>query len=419
MDKPCYTTDKNLSRGSEGGNSPMRRRDNKGRILQPGESQLASGKYRYRYVDAMGNRKDVYSWRLKDTDPVPSGRRKEQALREREKQIEKLLLQGIISVDMTVNELVERYVSIKTGATHNTKSGYITVQNLLAKEPFGNRRIDQIKTSDAKLFLIRLQKTLGKGYSTIQNVRGVLRPAFQMAVDDDLLLKNPFGFELHTVVVNDSKKREAISLEDQTRFLQFVESDSHYHIYADAFELLFLTGLRISEFCGLTVKDIDFEKKMIHVNKQLQRNRNMEYLIVPTKTTSGTRDIPMTDRVEVILRRIVNNRAKVRREPIIKGVTGFLYLDKNGKPLVAQHWEKYMQLAREKYDRTHEVPLPLITPHVCRHTFCTQMAMRSISPKALQYLMGHSEVNVTLNTYTHSGPDYARAELVRLREITG
>ena len=55
--------------------------------------------------------------------------------------------------------------------------------------------------------LIKLQRD-GRGYSSIHSIRGVLRPAFQMAVDDDLILKNPFGFELGTILVNDSQKRE-------------------------------------------------------------------------------------------------------------------------------------------------------------------------------------------------------------------
>lgn len=54
-------------------------------------------------------------------------------------------------------------------------------------------RIDKIKLSDAKGWLIKLQSD-GRGYSTIHTVRGVIRPAFQMALDDDLIRKNPFEF---------------------------------------------------------------------------------------------------------------------------------------------------------------------------------------------------------------------------------
>lgn len=77
-------------------------------------------------------------------------------------------------------------------------------------ERYLSTRIGDVKTSDAKLFLIKLQQD-GKRYSTVKTVRGVLRPVFQMAVDDDVLYKNPFGFELAGVVVNDSVTREALT----------------------------------------------------------------------------------------------------------------------------------------------------------------------------------------------------------------
>ena len=76
-----------------------------------------------------------------------------------------------------------------------TMTNYNYVRNLLTKEEFSGRRIGEVKTSDAKLFLIKLQKD-EKGHTTIKTVRGVLKPAFRMAVDDDVLTKNPFGFAL-------------------------------------------------------------------------------------------------------------------------------------------------------------------------------------------------------------------------------
>ena len=82
--------------------------------------------------------------------------------------------------------------------------------------------------------------------------------------------------------------------------------------------------------------------------------------------------------------------------------------------MVALHWEKYMQHAREKYNREHLLQLPPITPHVCRHTFCSNMAKSGMNPKTLQYLMGHSDISVTLNTYTHIGYDDAKEELKRV-----
>ncbi len=95
---------------------------------------------------------------------------------------------------MTVLELVQRYISQKRGVKHNTQANYNFVINVIKKEEFGAKRINTIKLSDAKTWLIKLQDD-GRGYSSIHSIRGVVRPElFQMAVDDDLINKNPFEF---------------------------------------------------------------------------------------------------------------------------------------------------------------------------------------------------------------------------------
>lgn len=378
------------------------RRDNKGRKLATGESQDKDGRYRYKYNDSFGKRKSVYSWRLTESDPYPKGKRKDISLREKEKVIEKAL-SGAVSTnggDMTVLELVQRYISQKRGVKHNTQANYNFVINVIKKEEFGAKRIDTIKLSDAKAWLIKLQDD-GRGYSSIHSIRGVIRPAFQMAVDDDLIRKNPFEFQLATVVVNDSVTREAITRKQQREFLRFIKEDKHICKYYDGIYILFNTGLRVSEFVGLTISDIEFDKQRIKIDHQLQRTRNMEYEILTPKTEKGERYVPMKEDVADCFRRIIQNRKHLKIEPMIDGYSGFLFLDKNDMPMVALHWEKYFQHIREKYNSIYKVQMTCITPHVCRHTFCSNMAKSGMNPKTLQYIMGHSDIGVTLNTYTH------------------
>ena len=391
------------------------RRDNKNRKLWTGESQDKDGRYVYKYTDAFGKRKALYSWRLTEADAAPKGKRKDLSLREKEKVLQKEVSDGIVpdGGNMTVLELVKRYVSQKRGVRHNTEANYKFVINIIAKEPFGQKRIDKVKLSDAKAWLIKLQDD-GRGYSTIHTVRGVIRPAFQMAMDDDLIRRNPFEFQLCTVVVNDSVTREAITRKQERQFLDFIKNDKHFCRYYDGIYILFHTGLRISEFVGLTIADIDFKNRKINVDHQLQRKRNMEYIIEETKTEAGVRQIPMTDDVYECFQRIVANRKKPKVEPLIGGRTGFLYLDKNEMPMVALHWEKYFQHIREKYNSIYRVQMPTITPHVCRHTFCSNMAKSGMNPKTLQYIMGHSDISVTLNTYTHVKFEDAEEELKKV-----
>ena len=396
-----------------------KRRDNRGRILHNGEFQMNDGRYRFKYTDRYGKVKVVYSWRLDHNDRTPEGKKKTESLREMERKIQADLLDNVATNggDLTVLALAEKYISTKTGVRPTTQAGYVTVINWLKKDPFGTKRIDTIRISDAKCWLIKLQKEDGKSFSAIHSIRGVLRPAFQMAVDDDLIRKNPFGFQMVDVLINDSVTREAISREDERKFLKFVKEDEHFSKYYEGIYILFKTGMRISEFCGLTLKDIDFKNHTVNINHQLQKRAKIGYYIEETKTACGKRVIPLTEDVEECFKKIVKNRKPPKNEPIVDDYWGFLYFDKDGSIMYALHWEHYFKHILEKYNSIYRVPLPKITPHVCRHTYCSNMAKSGMNPKALQYLMGHSDIGVTLNTYTHLNFEDAKEEVIRVTNV--
>ena len=139
-----------------------------------------------------------------------------------------------------------------------------------------------------------------------------------------------------------------------------MHDDVVYCKYYEVVYILFHTGMRISKFCGLTLKDIDLENRTVNIDHQLQRTSDMRYIIETTKTDAGTRVLPITEDV---------------------------------------------------------AQMPNITPHVCRHTYCSNMAKSGMNPKTLQYLMGHSDISVTMNVYTHIGFDDAEEELKRMEEF--
>lgn len=393
------------------------RRDSKGRILKENEQQRADGRYLYTYTDPVTKKKKfIYSWKLEKHDKTPAGKKVDLSLREKEKLIEKDLRDGISyeAGDVTVLQLVERYVDQKRNVRPTTRNGYKTVLNVLAKDPFGQKNIAKIKVSDAKLWLIGLQDS-GRSYSSIHSIRGVVRPAFAMAVEDDLLRKNPFDFELAKVLVNDAVQRDALTPKQERDFLKFIKEDEHFKRYYDGMFILFKTGLRISELCGLTIHDIDLQERTINVHKQLQYTGGQGAYIEQTKTNAGTRVLPMTDEVYEVFKRIISSREKPRVERIVGGYSRFLFLDNKGKPMLAYQWEKKFQYAVAKYNKIYKVELPTITPHVCRHTYCTNMAKSGISIKTLQYLMGHSDISVTMNVYTHLKLEDAQDELEKLK----
>lgn len=361
---------------------PNKRKDNKGRLLRTGESQRKDLTYMYRYTDMRGKRQCVYADDLNK-------------LREKEKKIQLDTLQGldISGGGITVIELVERYVSLRRNVRYKTTVGYNFVLNVLRKEEFGYQQVNKVRVVDAKRFLLNLYDK-GRGYSSINSIKGVLKPAFQMAVNDDYLRKNPFDFRMD-LIPNNSQKR----------------------VYYDEIIVLLGTGMRISEFMGLTFSDLDFEERKIRVDHQLTRTRNGKYYVEKTKTENGVRFIYMTDEVKEALLNIIASRQKPRKEMVVDGYKGFLLLDKDGKPKVAMHLEHVMKRLLDKYNATHEEQLPRITPHVLRHTFCTRMAERGMNPKTLQYLMGHADITVTLNVYTHASYTKVADEMAQITAV--
>ena len=211
-----------------------------------------------------------------------------------------------------------------------------------------------------------------------------------------MIRRNPFDFKLVDVVSNDSQKRIAMTEEQQTLWMDFIREDKTYCKYYDEFVVLLGTGMRVSEFCGLTKADLDFTGRKIRVDHQLVRERGGKYYVEKTKTECGCRYIPMTDEVYRSLQNILSRRKRVKTETIIDGYSGFLLLDKNDSPKVALHIENEMRWAMKKYQKLHpDKPLPHITPHVFRHTFCTNYANDGMDIKNLQYLMGLSLIHIS------------------------
>lgn len=119
-----------------------------------------------------------------------------------------------------------------------------------------------------------------------------------------------------------------------------MKAGKYFNRYCECIYILFHTGLRISEFVGLSVSDMDLENGRIKVEHQLKRKAIWNIL---RKKTSGTRVIPMTDEVKTSFVNLIKNKKRTKVEPIIDGKTSVLYLDKNIMPIVALHWEKYFK----------------------------------------------------------------------------
>ena len=372
-----------------------KRKDKKGRIFRSGEGQRPNKTYFYRY-----HRNSDKKWCYVYAPTL-------EELRQKEEVIQRDLLDGIdyAGGEITVAELVDRYINLRRGLKENSMRAYGSAVKRIHADPFGQKPIKTVKLSDAKGWLVFLHDS-GIKQNTIGVLQSVVRPAFEMAVDDDIIRKNPFKFKLSDVVPKDAYVRDALTKEQQEKYLQFVQDCGGN--YYDDIVILLGTGLRVSELYGLTRADIDFDRRCIHVRRQLCRTAEKPYFVTPPKTKSGIRNVPMTDAVYMALMRVVKARTHPKVELLVDGHSGFLFLDKSGMPKVAMHLENYMRGLKARFEKAYGKPVPRITPHVLRHTFCTNAQQAMLDVKSLQYLMGHSTASVTLDVYTHS--DFESAE---------
>ena len=215
-----------------------------------------------------------------------------------------------------------------------------------------------------------------------------------------------FSCAVSDLIPDDSQERVPLTKEQQEKYLTFINDYGNDNYYDDIVILLG-TGLRVSELYGLTKTDVDLKNRCLYVRRQLCRTAENPYFITTPKTSSGVRRVPMSESVYQAFFHAIQARPHPQIEMIIDGCSGFIFLDKDEKPKVAMHLQNYMRCMQKKFEKLYGSCIPHVTPHVLRHTFCTNLQQAGIDVKSLQYLMGHSNVSVTLDVYTHTDSDFA------------
>ena len=385
-----------------------KRRDNKNRLLQKGEGQRSDGKYYYRYrLDNDKKWHYIYASTLA-------------GLRERKKDVEKAVEQRCSYQEgqATVVEIISRYMELKKSLAENSKRAYGTAINRIKEDPIAAQKISKIRVSDAKKFCVR-QLDKGFSYNTISGMKNVLSPAFQMAVDDEYIIKNPFAFKLSDVIPRGQKEKQILTSAQEAELLSFELQYAWYtsqkkrknptlkwvgsiNSYYNAMVVLLGTGIRVSEMCGLTLNDVDFEENCIYINKQLCRSPNKLYYVTSPKSQSGNRVIPMSKDVRKAFQNEIKQRTPKPFE--IDGYKDFVFLTPTGLPQVSFHIQGHIKSLVKWIQKEHDPNFPSITPHALRHTFCSRMQAK-LDLKCLQYLMGHSSADITLDVYSHVSVD--------------
>ena len=197
-----------------------KRRDSKGRILRTGESQRKDGRYAYKYTDSTGKPQFVYAWKLVATDKTPAGKRDDISLREKEKEINRDIADGIDTVGkkMTVCQLYAKQNSQRADVKRGTKKQREYLMGLLRDDPLGGKSIDAVKPSDAKEWAIRMREK-GFSFQSISNYKRSLRAAFFIAIEDDCIRKNPFSFALNKVLEDDRGEKTVLTPEQEVSLI--------------------------------------------------------------------------------------------------------------------------------------------------------------------------------------------------------
>lgn len=376
------------------------------KTLQPNQYYNPKTKrYEYRYKDIFGKNRVISSYRLTPTDQVPKGKKSGKSLREKEAEIN-ALLEDNIDIDgskLTLLELINQYLESlynRKELSHNTKTGYNVTINCLKQYKLGYMELRKITPAHCEAWLSDMRKKY-KG-SSIQTQISLIKRSFEYAVDYDYIAKNPF--RRITVDRSDSKPMEALSTEDMNRFLAFCSEDSRSAHCYDMLYILFWTGMRVSELCGLTIDNIDLDRRVLKVEKQLQCI-NHKHVVLKPKTSNGIRYVPMTDGVYNCFKDTLEKRyLKGDIEPVCydergNAYEGFVFLaTRSRKTIVRGHVEEYLQNCIKRFNvQNPDDPIRKFEPHICRHTFATNMQL--LPPKTLQSILGHGDYRTTMNNY--------------------
>ncbi len=385
------------------------RKDKKGRVLHRGESfKNKQQLYCYAYNDSFGKRKYIYAKDLGE-------------LREKEKRIEYDKLDGLdvyARAKSDINYAFDRYISTKSELRSTTKTNYVYTYNRYVRESFGKKKLVDVRFSDVLLFYNALHET-GLAISTVESVHTVLHPAFQMAVRDNIIRSNPTDgamAELKKKQKGRPEPRYALTIEQERAFLKWIERPE-YERWRSLFIFMFGTGCRIGEVIGIRWKDIDFKENFTSINHNITYypredvGYRCEFRVTLPKTKSGIRTIPLLDRVRDALLLEKENQRKYGYGNMIEleGMSGFIFCNRYNTlhnpasvnreiKRIVDDYNAYEEVAAKREGR-EAIILPRFSCHIIRHTFCTRLCENETNIKVIQLIMGHKDIQTTLDIY--------------------
>lgn len=385
------------------------RKDGKGRVLHKGEMYIRSkGLYSFSYTDAFGKRKYLYSKTLED-------------LRDKETELQRNKvdkLESYVMAKADINYVFDRYIATKTELRSTTMTNYVYTYDRYVRKGFGRKRISDVRYSDVLTFYNALMEK-GLSVSTVESVHSVLHPTFQLAVRDHILRSNPSDeviSEIKKKLKGRPEPRHALTIEQQRAFLDYLEKPEYYR-WKPLFVTMFGTGCRVGEIIGLRWTDLDFKNGSISINHNVtyyprsEKGYKCEFKVSLPKTEAGTRTIPMLEKVEEALKLEKKNQKQYGYRSLVEldGMSGFIFCNRYGNlhnPAsinreIKRIVDDYNAQEEVKAKREHREPVivPRFSCHITRHTFCTRLCENETNVKVIQSVMGHKDIQTTLDIY--------------------
>lgn len=270
---------------------------------------------------------------------------------------------------------------------------------MMEKSPLFSRNIDEISSADIQAYLFSLKKDYSN--SSIKKVMEQIKQAYKVAMNKGYIKENP----LIDVVTPKSSKPDrvirALDLDEQqvlTNYLMNIPvKDEPYKV---AFLMEMFLGIRIGECLALSKKDINLKRNLINIQHSVNVDDDGNLIIGDTKTPAAEREIPIPE----FLKELIAYQMKLAEYH----KDNLLFVDKNGNIVNPVNANQQLQTSAKK------LGIDDITTHSLRHTYGTRCIEAGMRPVALQRLMGHTDISVTLNIYTTIFNKYKEQELEKV-----
>lgn len=273
--------------------------------------------------------------------------------------------------------------------------------NVINKSEVAHKDINDITSEELQEYFNTLTYYSN---SYISKIIEQFSQAFKYAMNKGFLLSNPMYDTIVPKSIKKDKVIRALDIEEQQKLTDYlINSSTDYEPYKNAFLIELYMGLRIGEVLALKKENVNLMRNLIYINHTMTKDEDGKIIIGDTpKTLSGIREVPIPKNIKnEIIEQL--KLAEVHKDNLLFVSNAGTY----ASPVNANHVLKRI---------CKNLGIEDVTSHSLRHTFATRCIEAGMRAVALQRLMGHSNVSITLNVYTSVFNKYKNSELEKVND---